>query len=338
MPTYRAALIGCGNISGRHARAYVDQGNVELVAACDINPVTLNKTCDELNIPGRYVSHQDLFEHESDIDLVSVCTYPKAHAEQTIAAANAGAKGVLCEKPMCLSLDEADAMIHACRQNNTRLVIAHRHRQGPNFNKARDLIAEGAIGEPRLVWSYLTSCLVDNGTHIVDMMRYLLGDPEADWVMGQASRKRDTLYQGSPAEESSMGLIAFKTGTRAFLEMGEKTQTDGFRFRVLGSEGTIEAALDEVVLADKNGISRFREEPRAGFFEQTGEMIAWMEGGPEHRSSAEQGRAATELLMEMHESARIGELIELPLEIGYDPMKKWADEKQPSAVSGRQSA
>ena len=146
--------------------------------------------------------------------------------------------------------------------------------------------------------------------------------------MGQASRKRDTHYQGSPAEESSMGLAAFKTGTRAFLEMGEKTPTDGFRFRVLGSEGTLEAALDEVILADKNGVARFREEPRAGFFEQTGEMIAWMEGGPEHRSSAEKGRAATELLVAMHESARIGELIELPLKIGYDPMRKRADEER----------
>ena len=109
MPSYRAALIGCGNISGRHARAYFEQGNVQLVAACDINPENLNITCDQLNISGRYASHQDLFRHEREIDLVSVCTYPKVHAEQTIAAANAGAKAVLCEKPMCLSLDDADA-------------------------------------------------------------------------------------------------------------------------------------------------------------------------------------------------------------------------------------
>ncbi|MDE2890843.1 MAG: Gfo/Idh/MocA family oxidoreductase [Gemmatimonadota bacterium] len=336
MPSYRAALIGCGNISGRHARAYLAQGNVELVAACDINPENLNRTCDELEIPGRYASHQDLFKHEAGIDLVSVCTFPNVHGEQTIAAANAGAKGVLCEKPMCLSLDEADGMIRACRRNDTRLVIAHRHRQSPNFNKARRLIAGGAIGEPRLVWSYLTSCLVDNGTHIVDMMRYLLGDPEADWVMGQASRKRDTLYQGSPAEESSVGLVAFRTGTRAVVEMGERTPKDGFRFRVLGSEGTIDAALDEVVLTDGNGITTFREEPRPGFMEQTREMIAWVEGGPEHRSSERQGRAATELLMAMHESARTGELIELPLKIGYDPMKKRVEEavsRQRSAVS-----
>ena len=84
--------------------------------------------------------------------------------------------------------------------------------------------------------------------------------------MGQASRKRDTLYQGSPAEESSVGLVAFRTGTRAVLEMGEKTPKDGFRFRVLGSEGTIDAALDEVVLTDRNGITTFRDEHCPGVY------------------------------------------------------------------------
>ena len=65
-------------------------------------------------------------------------------------------------------------------------------------------------------------------------------------------------------------------------------------------------------------------------------MIAWLEGGPEHRSSGAKGRAATELLVAMHESARTGELIELPIGIGYDPMKKRVEEavsRQRSAVS-----
>ena len=225
---YRAAILGCGGISRRQATAYLEQGNVELVAGCDINPDNLNERCDEFGIPGRYSSHEALFEAEKDLDFVSICTYPKAHAEQTIAAADAGVRGVMCEKPMCISLNEADAMIDACRKSGTRLAIAHRHRQNPNFTRARELVAEGAIGEPRLVWCYLTSAIIDNGTHIVDMMRYLLGDPEVDWVMGQASRKKDTLYQQSPAEESGLGLIAFKTGTRAMVEMGELVPEDGF--------------------------------------------------------------------------------------------------------------
>ncbi|MDA0745533.1 MAG: Gfo/Idh/MocA family oxidoreductase [bacterium] len=324
---YRAALIGCGGISYRHAKAYLEQGNVELVAACDINPENLKKVCDEFNIPGRYASHEDLFQKEKNIHLVSICTYPKAHAEQTIAAATAGAKAVLCEKPMCLGLDNADAMRNACRKSGTKLVIAHRHRQNPNFNKARDLIAQGAIGEPRLVWCYLTSCIVDNGTHIVDLMRYLLGDPDADWVMGHASRKGDKFYQSSPAEESGLGLIAFKTGTRAMLEMGERVLEDGFRFRVVGTEGSLETFIQGVNLYNKTGLTEIREEPNQGFIEQTREMIAWLEGGPEHRSTGETGRATTELLMAIHESARLGELVELPLTVGYDPMQKRVEEK-----------
>ena len=317
---YQAALIGCGGISYRHARAYLEHGNVEIVAACDINEENLNKVCEEFNIQAGYSDHESLL-NAHDIDLVSICTYPKAHAEQTIASAKAGAKAVLCEKPMCLGLGDADDMIDTCRESDTKLVIAHRHRQNPNFTKARELIAEGAIGEPRLIWCYLTSAIIDNGTHIVDMMRYLLGDPEADWVMGHASRQRDTLYQSSPAEESGTGLIAFETGTRALIEMGELTPQDGFNFCILGTEGSLQATIEGVDWFDKNGANEFRAEPNQGFVEQTREMISWVEGGPEPRNPGEKGRSVTELLMAIHESARSGSLVKLPLEIRGYPMK-----------------
>jgi UDP-N-acetyl-2-amino-2-deoxyglucuronate dehydrogenase len=324
--SYRAAIIGCGGISRRHVQAFHEQGNVKIVAACDISTDSMNAVCDENKIKGRYLSHEDLFKRERGIDLVSICTYPKAHADQVVAAAEAGAKAILCEKPMCLTLDEADAMIEACKKHDTKLVIAHRHRQNPNFTKARDLITEGAIGEPRLAWCYLTSCIIDNGTHIVDMIRYLLSDPDADWVMGHASRKKGTYYQESPAEESGTGLIAFKSGTRAMIEMGAQTPEDGFTFRVLGSDGVIEASQQGIDLIDRSGARQLNEEPNTGFAEQTREMIAWLEDGPEHRSTDEVGRATTELLIAMHESARLRELVELPLDIGYNPMQKRIEE------------
>ncbi len=324
---YRAALIGCGGISARQATAYLEQGNVELVAGCDINPDNLSQRCDEFEIPGRYTSHEALFEAEKGLDFVSICTYPKAHAEQTIAAAAAGVRGVMCEKPMCISLNEADAMIDACRKSGTRLAIAHRHRQNPNFTKARELVAEGAIGEPRLIWCYLTSAIIDNGTHMIDMMRYLLGDPKTDWVMGQASRRGDTLYQQSPAEESGVGLIAFKTGTRAVMETGELVPEDGFQFRILGTDGNLEATQTGVDLIDRTGAKAFQEPQTPGFVEQTRELIAWVEGGPGHRNTGEIARATTEILMAIHESARTRELVHLPLTVGDYPMQVRVDEE-----------
>ena len=123
-----------------------------------------------------------------------------------------------------------------------------------------------------------------------------------------------------------MGLIAFKTGTRAMIEMGELTPEDGFTFRVIGSEGVIEATQQGVDLITRSGERQIVEEQNSGFAEQTHEMIQWLEGGLEHRSTGEIGRATTELLVAMHESARLGELVELPVDIGYNPMQKRIEE------------
>jgi hypothetical protein len=108
--------------------------------------------------------------------------------------------------------------------------------------------------------------------------------------------------------------------------MGGQTPEDGFTFRVLGSNGVIEATQQGVELIDRSGEKQIKEEPNTGFVEQTREMIAWLEGGPEHRSTGGVGRATTELLVAMHESARLRELVEIPLEIGYNPMQKRIEE------------
>lgn len=326
---YRVALIGCGGISHWHAKGYLDQGNVKIVAACDINQENLNRVCDQYQIPGRYPSHEALFDREKGLDLVSICTYPKAHAAQTIAAANAGARAVLCEKPMCLGVDEAEAMIEACRKNGAKLSIAFRHRQNPNFTKARELVVGGTVGEPRMIWAYLTLSIIDNGGHVMDMMRYILGDPEAEWVMGQVERKKDSVYQGSPIEEAGMGLVQFKGGARGVIEMGERVPADGFHFRVWGSEGVLEATTSAVKLLGSGGAQSFEAVPTKGFTEQAGELIRWLEGGPEHRSTGEKnGLACTEILMAIHESARVRGAVRLPLKVKGYPMLKMAGESR----------
>jgi UDP-N-acetyl-2-amino-2-deoxyglucuronate dehydrogenase len=326
MSTYRAALIGCGRISHRHAKAFLAQGNVEIVAGCDINAENLQQVCDEYGIPGRYADYQEMLAQEPNLDLISVCTYPKFHAEHTIAAAQSGAKGVLCEKPMCLGVDEAQAMIDACQENDTKLAVAFRHRQNPNFTRGRELIADGAIGDPMLAWCFLGNPIIDNGSHIVDMIRYLLGEPPAEWVMGHTSRKADTMYQGSPVEEAGNGLIAFQGGTRGLIELGELVPANGFRFRVWGSEGMLEASQRGVELFDRAGRETLQSEPNDGFAEQTRELIGWIEGEPEHRSPGESGKACTEILMAIYESARIGQVVQLPLHVDGYPMLKMVGE------------
>jgi hypothetical protein len=111
------------------------------------------------------------------------------------------------------------------------------------------------------------------------------------------------------------------------VEMGELVPEDGFQFRILGTDGNLEATQSGVDLIDRSGTKTFQEPPTQGFVKQTRELIAWVEGGPGHRNAGEIARATTEILMAIHESARTRELIHLPLASGDYPMQVRLDEE-----------
>ena len=141
---YRAGVIGCGGISRSHARASHQHERVNLVAAADINPEALKKFADQFSISAKYANYKEMLAKEA-LDLVSVCTWQGTHAEITIAAAESGVKGILCEKPMAVNLGEADSMIEACDRSGTKLVICHQHRFDAINVEARKLVQEGVI-------------------------------------------------------------------------------------------------------------------------------------------------------------------------------------------------
>ena len=97
----RAGLIGCGGVAGAHMRAYRQLGGVEVAAAAEIIPDRLQSFGDEWGIEDLYLDYEVMLEQET-LDIVSVCTPPFAHCAPTIAAAEAGVRGIFCEKPMAM--------------------------------------------------------------------------------------------------------------------------------------------------------------------------------------------------------------------------------------------
>ncbi len=85
---------------------------------------------------------------------------------------------------MAVSLTEADRMIAACAARGTRLALGHQRRFYPGWTEARRLIGRGTIGRPVLVTGTVIDGLLNTGSHVVDGIRYALGDPQAEWVMG----------------------------------------------------------------------------------------------------------------------------------------------------------
>ena len=149
--TIKVGLIGCGNIGTRaHLPACVHTSEVELVAVCDIIEERVRAAAERSGATA-YTDYRKLLERQ-DVDVVIIALPNDLHAEVSIAAAEAG-KHVLCEKPMALTLEEADAMIEAHKAAGTKLMVGQSTRYGAAFKRLLDMLHEGTFGRLVACWS-----------------------------------------------------------------------------------------------------------------------------------------------------------------------------------------
>jgi predicted dehydrogenase len=324
MAKYRVGVIGCGGISRTHTRGFNALQSAEVVAAADISKESVDKFGEEFSVSARYTDFREMLQQEQP-DIVSVCTWPGTHAEATIAAAESNVKGILCEKPMCINLGEADAMIEACEKSGTKLAIGHHSRFIARNTAARNLIAEGVIGQPTLMIRRVGGGLLNNGSHAVDLMRYLLSDPQTKWVIGQVERKTDRYERALRVEDLCMGLICFAGGTRGIIEsdMPESGMPSGTF--LYGTEGILNLGGDNLLLQNPKqaGWQAMDVPPDTNQF---AEMIEWIEGRSGHRNDAKQTRYTIEILMAIYESLRIKGLVKMPLETKESPLHLMIDD------------
>lgn len=202
----KVAIVGVGGISGVHINGYKALKNVELYAFCDINPDTLKRKGEMHGVTRLYTDINKMLEELPEIDAVSVCTWNAAHAPCTIAALNAG-KHVICEKPMAMNVQEAEAMKAAAEKNGKLLMIGFVRRFGNDCTILKDFIDNDELGDIYYAKaSYLRrngapggwfgdisrsggGPLIDLGVHVIDLVRYLMGCPKTVSVYGATFNK-----------------------------------------------------------------------------------------------------------------------------------------------------
>jgi len=318
---YRVGLIGCGGMGRSHAHAYKNNSRAELVALMDINYDSVKKLADELSVKGVYTDRKEMFAKE-DIDILIVTTWQSVRAEITIdAAENTGVVGIFGEKPMCASFGEAQDMIEACNKKGIKLAIGHQRRFSPVNTEARKLIQEGRIGQPQTMLRRDGAGLLNRGTHEIDEMMYILGDPKPLWVIGQVSRETDRWERRVRCEDLCMGLICFEGGIRGIYE--SDLPEPGLRGdTVYGSDGILKRGEKGTLMLLNNKESDWQTiTPREKEKDQHSEFIDWLDGKIEnHRNNGEVACRTMELMMAIYESLRIKNVVKLPLTTRENPL------------------
>lgn len=323
---YKAAIIGCGSIAGAHARGYHGVPGIELVAAADPLERAREALRDRFDIPRVYEDAGEMLRVEGP-DFVSICLWHPLHAEFTRLAARHRPRAIVCEKPMATCLAEADAMIAACEEQGVKLAIGHQRRFNLSWTRARELLAEGAVGTPLFVSVETGDGLLNCGTHVVDAVRYLLGDPETEWVFGAVDRGTDRWERSVRTEDATMGLIRFRTGAQALVQCDLTGTNQVENYAVRGTDGLLEVGRETVRLLRGTGgweeIATGYDDP---WVAQARELVAWVEGTAEHRGAARHARAALEILMAIYQSSRERGVVRMPLAEVRNPLDLMVEE------------
>jgi len=334
---YKAAIVGSGSIGQAHMQGYERLDNVDVVAVVDPLEPARKMYMDKYGIPSGYATVEEMLE-KSEPDIVSVCVWHLLHDTVTAEVAiGPSVKGIICEKPMAIGMGRADAMVDVCEANDVKLAISHQRRFTPGWEKARELIADNAIGIPLRADLRVKEGLANWGTHSIDGARYILGDPIAEWVMGSVERRTNKYERDTAIEDACMGLVHFGGSLQFFIQSDLWDRNcDAGKFFIRGTEGMLH--VTETVLKMFNAETQGWKNIDLGLKEgdqaiggntnaaQTTELIEWIEGGPESRGSGRIARDTVEIMMAMYESARRHMTIKLPLKEKEYPLELMINE------------
>jgi dTDP-4-amino-4,6-dideoxygalactose transaminase/predicted dehydrogenase len=305
----RTALIGYGGIAPDHADGYEGTGLAQLVAVSDIATKALAAALDRRGYLRGYRDYRQMLD-EIRPDVVSICTWPQHHAEAVEVAAAAGVKGILCEKPLALQLADIERMREACAGRGIKLAGGHQYRFDPAYAAAGAVVSSGELGTITQVTGFIRSSLANNGPHLIDTVRFLLGDPPARQVTCTCRRDRNEFNRGTPAEDEARGSIEFEGGIHLELTTGDLAPAF-FGITIEGSRGKLEVDKNGLKV---NGVLRAASSEGVYRKQQFGQFVRWVKGQlAAYPADFEPSRWAVELVLALYESARLGVPVALPL-------------------------
>ena len=344
----RYALIGCGRISTNHIKAAVNNG-LEIVAVCDIvsshmEDVLAKHGLEKDETIKRYTDYEELLDKEKP-ELVSIATESGSHAKIALAAIDRGIP-VIIEKPMAMSIADADLIIKRSREMKVKVSACHQNRFNVAVQKMRKALEEGRFGRLshgsihvrwnrnkayydqapwRGTWAEDGGTLMNQCIHGIDLLRWTFGD-DVEEVYGMT---RQVMHPYLEAEDVGMAVVRFKNGAIATIEGTVNVYPKNLEetLYIFGEKGTVKIGGTSTNNIDVWDFADESEEDLAskGLKEQTSnvygnghtslfrDMIEAIRDDREPYVDAVAGRNALEMVLAIYKSRKEGKPVSLPL-------------------------
>ena len=347
MTKTKVALLGSGFIADIHIESYQRfVPEAEVVAIWSRSAERAAAFAKKHHIAKHYPTLEQAIT-ESGCEIVDVCLPNFLHHRAVLAAANAG-KHVIIEKPLTMTLEEADEMIAVCKAKNRKLMYAEELCFAPKYERVRRLVSEGAIGKiyqmrqcekhsgPHSDWFYDINqsgggALMDMGCHGIAWFRWMLGGRPK--VRNVYAHMQNGLIHGqrTRAEENSVCTVEFEEGAIGIAENSwAKHGGMDDRVEVYGTQGVIYADLfmgnSALTYSDKGygyamekaGSTKgwtftiFEEAFNQGYPQELRHFVQCVREDKEPIVTAEDGRAVLEIMYAAYQSARTGQKVPMP--------------------------
>jgi predicted dehydrogenase len=355
----KVVILGAGFISDIHLESYhrfVPEAEVVAVYTRDL--AKAEAFAKKYGIPQWY-DDMDAIIQQSGCDVVDICLPNFLHATATIKAAKAG-KHVIIEKPLSVTLEEADQMIAACQVARVKLMYAEELCFAPKYERARHLVKEGAVGEiyllkqsekhsgPHSDWFYDVhqsggGVLMDMGCHGIAWFRWMLDNNPVKSVY--ASMATVLHKNRTKGEDNSVLILEFENGVTGIVENSwAKHGGMDDRSEIHGTEGVIYADLfmgNASLAYSKNGYGYamekadttsgwsfpvFEEAFNQGYPHELKHFIECVLNDTTPLVTGEDGRAVLEIIYAAYASAGKGAKVELPFRPRVTkPIDLWLD-------------
>jgi UDP-N-acetyl-2-amino-2-deoxyglucuronate dehydrogenase len=338
---FRIALVGCGRISKNHFDAIRKVEGLRLTAVADAVAERARAAGEELGVPS-FADYGEMLK-KADADVITIATPSGMHSAHGIAAAKAG-KHVITEKPMAITLEQADALVSAADQAGVKLFVVKQNRLNPAIQLLKRAVDKGRFGRIYLAnttvrwnrpqdyydsanwrgtWEFDGGAFMNQASHYVDLIQWLVGPVES------VIAKTATQARRIEAEDSGVAVLKFRSGALGVIEVNVITFPRNWEgsIAIIGEKGSAKIGGTAVNKVEHWLFSEYDDDDKLietsgtnppsvygygheGYYRN---VLSVLRGAAEPETDGRAGRKSLELIQGIYESAKTGREVPLPL-------------------------